>query len=433
MFFGGGDPFEHFAGMHGGGMPGGMPGRGGPREPVDNEGLYKLLGVSKDAQENEIKKAFKKAALKHHPDKGGDIEKFKEISAAAEVLTDPEKRKIYDQYGLEGLKEGGGGGGDSSDIFDMFFGGGRGGRRQSGPQKGEDIVHSIKASLEDLYNGKTVRLAISRNKPCQECEGRGGKVGAERTCGDCNGRGVRIQLRQIGPGMVQQMQSGCGACKGSGKIMNESDKCKSCKGNKVYKDRKVLEVHIEKGMKNGSKIRFSGEADEIPGTLPGDVIIVVQEKEHARFKRKGADLVLTMEISLSEALCGFVRTIEQLDERVLKIETPAGDVMKHDAVKLIQGEGMPFHGNPFTKGRLFVHFTVKFPSTMPAQAIAALKSALPQVTAPMLTGEEEECNMTEVDLSQFGQGAEGAGRSAYDEDDDDDDMRGGQRVQCGQA
>lgn len=409
-------------------MPGGM-GRG-PREPVDNEGLYNVLGVSKDAEESEIKRAFKKAALKHHPDKGGDIEKFKELSSAAEVLTDPEKRKVYDQYGLEGLKDGGGGGGESAnDVFDMFFGGGRG-RRQGGRQKGEDIVHTIKASLEDLYNGKTVRLAISRNKPCVDCEGRGGKVDAEKTCGDCNGRGVRIQLRQIGPGMVQQMQSGCGACKGSGKIMNESDKCKACKGNKVYKDRKVLEVNIEKGMKSGSKIRFSGEADEIPGTIPGDVIIVVQEKEHPRFKRKGADLVQTMEISLSEALCGFVRTIDHLDERVLKIESPAGEVMKHDAVKLIQGEGMPFHGNPFTKGRLFVHFNVNFPSTMPQQAVTALKSVLPQVTAPMLTGEEEDCNMTDVDLSQFGQG-EGAGKSAYDEDDED--MRGGQRVQCNQG
>jgi len=120
---------------------------------------------------------------------------------------DDEKRKIYDQHGKEGLEDGGGGGGGGADdIFAQMFGGGRGGGRPRGPQKGEDIKHPIKVSLEDLYNGKTVRLAISRNKPCSDCGGEGGKKGAEKACGDCNGRGVRVQLRQIGPGMVQQMQ-----------------------------------------------------------------------------------------------------------------------------------------------------------------------------------------------------------------------------------
>jgi DnaJ family protein A protein 2 len=293
-------------------------------------------------------------------------------------------------------------------------------------------VHSIKASLEDLYNGKTVRLAISRNKPCQDCEGRGGKVGAEKSCSECNGRGIRIQLRQLGPGMVQQMQSTCSACRGTGKILDEKDKCKSCKGNKVYKDRKVLEVIIEKGMKQGSKIKFAGEADEVPGTIPGDVIIVVQEKEHERFKRKGADLVHTVDLELSEALCGVTRTVTHLDDRVLKIEIPAGQVIKHDAVKLIQGEGMPYHGNPFTKGRLFVHFSVKFPSTLPLDAVAAIKSVLPKAPVPMLTGEEEECSMTDVDLAQFGQG-DGSRRHDSQLDEDEDERGGAQRVQCGQA
>jgi hypothetical protein len=142
---------------------------------------------------------------------------------------------------MEGLEGGGGGGGGQSaeDVFSMFFGGGGGGGGRRGVPKGEDIVHQIKVSLEDLYNGKTVRLAISRKKPCQDCEGRGGKIGAERTCSDCNGRGARIQLRQIGPGMVQQVQSVCGGCRGAGKCMNEKDKCRVCMGSKVLKDRKV--------------------------------------------------------------------------------------------------------------------------------------------------------------------------------------------------
>lgn len=354
---------------------------------------------------------------------------FKEISAAAEILTDPEKRKLYDQYGMEGLEGTSTENHSAEDIFSMFFGGGGGRGRRSGPQKGDDIVHSIKASLEDLYNGKTVKLAISRNKPCPDCDGRGGKVGAEKVCSDCQGRGVRISIRQIGPGMVQQMQSACSTCRGAGKMIEEKDKCKSCKGNKVYKDRKVLEVNIEKGMSHGQKIRFAGEADEVPGTVPGDVIIVIQEKEHETFKRKGADLAVNMEIQLSEALCGFVRTITQLDGRILKIEVPPGHVTKHDSYKLVKGEGMPHHGNIFTKGGLFVHFTVKFPKTLPDNIISKIKAVLPVPTPPSLTGEEEECNLTEVDLSSFGKTTESE-RSAHD--DDDEEGHGTQRVQCGQ-
>lgn len=330
--------------------------------------------------------------------------------------------------GLEG--QGGGEGHSADDIFSMFFGGGGGGSGRRGPQKGEDIVHSIKASLEDMYNGKTVRLAISRNKPCPDCEGKGGKAGCEKTCTDCQGRGVRVSLRQIGPGMVQQMQSACGACKGQGKSIAEKDKCKSCKGSKVYKDRKVLEVNIEKGMSHGQKIKFSGEADEVPGTLPGDVIIVVQQKEHETFKRKGADLVVMQEVSLTEALCGFTRTITHLDNRVLQIEVPAGEVTKHDSVKVIKGEGMPQHGNIFNKGGLFVHFSVVFPPTLSADMVAKLKKVLPPQQQVMLTGEEEHCDMSPVDMSQFGRGA-GGGRSAHEEDDDEG-QGGAQRVQCGQ-
>lgn len=428
MFFGGGDPFEHFANMHGGG--GGGRGRG-PSGPIDNEGFYKILEVDKDADDGAIKKAYRKMALKNHPDKGGDIEKFKEISAAYEVLTDPEKRKIYDQYGKEGLEQGGEGGGHSAeDMFSQFFGGG-GRRRPQGPQKGEDIQHQLKVSLENLYNGKTVKLAIDRDKMCTDCNGKGGKEGCEKVCGDCKGRGVTVQLRQIGPGMVQQLQSACGTCKQTGKVMNEKDKCKTCKGNKVNKDRKVLEVVVEKGMKNGQKIKFSSEAGEAPDTIPGDVIFILQEREHEIFKRKGADLVLTMDLKLSEALCGFTRTITHMDGRILRIDSKPGCVVKPDAVKMIPGEGMPYHGNPFTKGRLFIHFRVEFPASLPSDTVQALAAALPKAPIVPLTGEEEECSMSDVDLSQFGQDQGGSGRqSAHDDDDEDGGGRGGQKVQC---
>lgn len=334
---------------------------------------------------------------------------------------------MYDKHGKEGLEGGGGGHESADDIFSMFFGGGRGGRNR-GPVRGDDITHPIKASMEDLYNGKTVKLAINRNKLCLECDGRGGKEGCERTCSDCQGRGVKIQMRQIGPGMVQQMQSACSTCNQTGKIMNEKDKCKSCNGKKVYKDRKILEVAIEKGMKHGQKIKFADEADEMPGTIPGDVVFVVQEKEHEVWKRKGADLLMMMDINLSECLCGFTRTITHLDGRVLEVNVPAGTVTKPDQVKVIEGEGMPQFGNPFTKGRLFIVFKVQFPATVNEATLKALK-ILPPGKTIALTGDEEQCNMKNADISEFGKSSAGSSMSATDEDEEHH-RGGGQNVQC---
>jgi len=424
MFFGG-DPFEHFAHMGGHGM---RPPRGGG--DVDTTKFYKELGVEKDASESDIKKAYRKLALKNHPDKGGDPEKFKSIIRAYEVLSDPEKRKSYDQYGEEGVNdEGGGGGRSADDIFSMFFGGSR--RGPSGPKRGEDLVHPLKVSLEDLYNGKTARLAINRDKLCEGCDGIGGKPGAEKACETCQGRGVRIQLRQLAPGMVQQLQSTCSACNGEGKTIKEKDKCKDCRGSKVTKERKVLEVNIEKGMKNNQKITFAGEADEAPGTIPGDIVFVVQEKEHSLFKRKGSDLIMTKNISLVESLCGYEFTITHLDNRILKVKSKPRSVVKPDSLVMIYGEGMPHHGNIFTKGRLFIHFKVVFPepSELDASALSLLEKALPGRPSLDLNGEEEECETEPVDISQFGSGPDGRASSAHDSDDEDRGG-GGQRVQC---
>ena len=261
-----------------------------------------------------------------------------------------------------------------------------------GLTRGEDIFHTIKVSLEDLYNGKTVNLPITRKKPCSDCEGRGGKEGAERQCDDCQGRGKRFQW--------WQMQSVCPACRGQGRVMEEKDKCKPCRGEKVVKARKVLEVNIEKGMNNGHKIKFSGESDEMPGTVAGDVVIVVQEKEHDVFQRQGSDLFMSIELTLKESICGFVKEITHLDGRTLKIEVPRDQVTPHNAVKMIQGEGMPHHDNPFTKGRLFLRFQVS--KTLPVATAQTINSALPKRSVPMHLGKEKECEMADADISQFG-------------------------------
>jgi len=283
---------------------GGGGGRRGGGKPADTTKFYKVLEVDKNASEKEIKTAYRKLAVKHHPDKGGDQEKFKEITRAYEVLSDSDKRRKYDVSGEEGLEDGGG---DPGDIFAQMFGGQQGrssGRRR---QKTKDVNQPLKVTLEQMYNGQTKKMAISRQvidkkKGVQACE-------------QCGGRGVTVQVVRMGP-MVQQMQSACDACGGQGKSF------------KTKQDREVLEVMIQKGAPDGHKIVFREMADEHPDADTGDVNFVLKQQEHAEFKRKGADLFLERKISLVEALCGFELEITHLDGRKLLVRTSPGEIVR---------------------------------------------------------------------------------------------------------
>ncbi|CAE8637315.1 unnamed protein product [Polarella glacialis] len=293
----------------GGGFPGGFPGKGGGRgsKNADTTKFYKTLEVEKNANEADIKKAYRKLAVKHHPDKGGDPEKFKEVTRAYEVLSDPEKRAKYDRNGEEGLEEGGGG--DAGDIFEQFFGGGgRGGRGAPRKrQKTKDVVQNLKVTLEQMYTGQTKKMAITRQTVDK-------KKGVQE-CRHCDGRGVKIEVVRMGP-MIQQMQSACGACGGQGKSFG------------MKQEREVLEVHIQKGSPDGNKVTFREMADEHPDADAGDVHFVIKQQEHAVFKRKGADLFIERNITLVEALCGFEMELTHLDGRKLLIKTTPGEIVK---------------------------------------------------------------------------------------------------------
>mmetsp|Transcript_12280 Transcript_12280/g.14104 ORF Transcript_12280/g.14104 Transcript_12280/m.14104 type:complete len:411 (+) Transcript_12280:217-1449(+) len=405
---------------------GGFPGHGHQAGPVDNDEYYELLGVSKDASAAQIKKAYRKMAIKHHPDKGGDEATFKSVSEAYDVLSDPEKRETYDKYGKEGLENGGGRSPD--DIFNMFFGGGsRRGGRSRGPKKGENAVHALKLSLENLYNGKTVKLSVNRQR-VKYPAGMTAET-AVSECKSCNGRGVVVKMHQIGPGMIQQMQQRCSDCGATGKMYKE--------GVKTVKEQKILEVDVDKGMKNGQKIVFSGEADEAPGQLPGDVIFVVKQKEHSVFKRKGADLLMEKEISLRQALTGFEFPLKHLDDKKLVIKCKPGEINGANSLKAVSDAGMPIHKRPFEFGRLFILFRVKFPDALDTSQLKLLASALPDTPlddTEMETSADddvEEVEMIEMKRSDFGSVASSADhRQAYDSDDEDPN---GQRVQCQQS
>lgn len=409
---------------------GGMGGMGGRRrKPVDNTGYYKTLGVDKDASASQIKKAYRKMAMTHHPDKGGDEERFKEITTAFEVLSDEEKRQLYDEYGEEGVREGGGGGGGGNphDIFEAMFGGGGGGfgGHSRGPRKGDDVVHSLNVTLEDLYRGKMSKLAIIRNRVCSACKGCGAsKPEAVRSCTSCDGSGVRIMLNQIGPGMVQQVQARCPSCQGAGETISEKYKCTACGGNKVSKERKVLEVYVDKGMQNGQKITFRGEANENPGLVAGDVVVVLKQVPHKVFTRRGENLFIERNISLTEALCGFQFVIDHLDGRKLVVSSKPGSVVKPDDLKTISGEGMPLWKRSHDLGNLIVKFNVKFPAFVGPAEVEKLEAVLgPKTPLPANLNHEET---EEVTLLEFNE--EHARSQAMDTEDEDDE--GGRRVQC---
>ena len=268
----------------------------------------------------------------HNPDAA---EKFKEISHAYEILSDSQKRQLYDQYGEEGLEQGGAGGGMSAeDLFSQFFGGGSafggmfgGGMRETGPKKARTIHHTHKVALEDIYKGKVSKLALQKSVICPKCDGRGGKEGAVKKCMGCDGRGMKTMMRQMGP-MIQRFQTVCPDCGGEGEIIRDKDRCKGCGGKKTIVERKVLHVHVDKGVKNGHKIEFRGEGDQMPGVLPGDVQFEIEQKPHPRFQRKDDDLFYRAEIDLVTALAGGTVNVEHLDDRWLSIEIIPGEVIK---------------------------------------------------------------------------------------------------------
>ncbi|CAG9797919.1 unnamed protein product [Chironomus riparius] len=397
---------------------------------ADNK-LYELMNVNRNATDAEIKKSYRKLAMKYHPDKNpnpDEAEKFKEITYAYEILSDPDKRKTYDRYGVKGLQEGGADTNDMfSHIFGSFFGGGGGGR-SSGPQQCEPIVMQELVTLEDLYvGGREIPRKITRIIGCTKCNGQGGKN--VKKCKECRGTGTKIIIHQMGF-MTQQIASKCNDCAGTGEFIDKKDRCDLCKGSKTIEDKKEVTIHIDKGMKHAQKIVFRGEGHHLPDTVQGDVIVVLKERDHETFKREGNDLILQQTISITQALCGFDLLIKHLDGRDLHVKNPPGNVMKNGDIKCVTHEGMPLYKNPFEKGNLFINFTVEFPEKMDVDLIPQLEKCLPPRPAfVMPTGEHvEEVSMSDYDPND--QSRRKKHSAAYNSDSEDEEGGHPGGVQC---
>jgi molecular chaperone DnaJ len=238
---------------------------------------YNILGVEKNATQDEIRKAFRKKAQEHHPDRGGDENKFKEVSEAYEILSDENKRSSYDQFGKGGNPFNGGRhqshGFNMDDIFEQFgsFFGGRS-NRQNRRKKGNDLRLQIKVTLEEIFNGTTKKVKYTRQKPCEPCNGKGGSD--TKSCLACSGTGYRTITEHTPFGVVSQ-SVGCNNCKGTGQVI--SNPCKSCKGNGTSAFEEVVEITVPKGVSEGMVLNMGGYGNHISNGEPGDLHIFIEE------------------------------------------------------------------------------------------------------------------------------------------------------------
>jgi molecular chaperone DnaJ len=325
-------------------------------QSMSQRDYYEVLGVARDAAEADIKKAFRRLAMKHHPDRNeGNKEseqKFKEAREAYEVLMDPQKRQAYDQYGHAGVNQGAGGGSGAggfggfnmNDIFSGFediFGGGRGGRR-SHVQPGADLRYDLSLTLEEAVAGKTIQIDVPTYVSCGDCHGSGAAEGAKpEKCPDCDGHGqVRIQQGFF------VMQQTCPRCQGQGTVI--TNPCKTCRGEGRVHETKKLSVKIPAGVDNGDRIRLAGEGEAGPkGGPTGDLYVSIHVKEHAIFERDGSDLHCEVPINFAQAALGGEVEIPTLEGKVkLKIppETQTAKLfrLRGKGVRSVRGRG---HGD----------------------------------------------------------------------------------------
>lgn len=341
---------------------------------------YDVLGINKDADKREIKKAYRKLALKYHPDKNPSKEaeeKFKEISEAYAVLSDDEKRQMYDQYGHAGIDQQyssedifrnadfgdifRGMGFDFQDIFDQFFGGGgfSRGRRQ---RRGADLRYDTEITLEQAYKGIDKEIRIPRTESCDVCGGSGAKPGTEAdTCPQCGGRGQVRQSRRTAFGMFTQVTP-CPRCHGQGVFIK--DKCKKCKGTGQIQVTRNISIHIPAGVTDGSQLRLAKEGESGSGGT-GDLYVVIHVKPHPVFKRRGADLYTSETITFSEAALGTKKDIETINGEAVTLKIPDGT--QHGTILRLKNKGMPqIQRSGF--GDLYVEIHVETPTKLSRKA-----------------------------------------------------------------
>ena len=327
--------------------------------------LYDALGLSKGASKDDIKKAFRRLAVQHHPDKGGDPEKFKEIAQAYEVLNDDAKRQEYDQYGDEGMNAMNNGGHpgfthmDPRHIFEQFFGGGGmfghdpfGGHAPRHVRR-NDVVHQMRISLQDAFHGCVKNVKIGIHKTCFRCK---------EMCHACQGQGNITEMRRMGF-FTQMLTRPCDACHGTGAISKGRENCPDCKGRATYQEDKRVEIIIPMGIHNGHNIQLEGlgEQPKMEGESPGDLILQIVVMEDPHFQRNGHDLLHTVQLSLAESIIGKKITIPHFGGS-FDINTAEYGVVQPAKPYCIPDKGMPINAGK-QYGQLQLQFSIQYPTS----------------------------------------------------------------------
>lgn len=345
---------------------------------------YEVLGVAKNAGDGEIKKAYRVLAKKYHPDMNpGDKDaekKFKEASEAYAILSDPEKRRQYDQFGHAAFEGGGGGAGgfDFSgmdfgdifgDIFGDFFGGGASRRSSNGPMKGANVRASVRISFEEAVFGCEKELELVLKDDCPDCHGSGAKPGTSpETCAKCGGKGKVMFTQQSLFGMVQNVQS-CPDCRGTGKVVKE--KCPHCHGNGYVSNKKKISVSIPPGIDNGQSVRIREKGEPGSNGGPrGDLLVEVLITSHPIFQRQDMNLYSTAPISFAQAALGGEIRISTIDGDVLYTVKPGTQT---DTRIRLKGKGVPSLRNKNIRGDQYVTLVVQVPTSLSADAKEALR------------------------------------------------------------
>lgn len=338
---------------------------------------YELLGVKRNADESELKRAYRKLAMQYHPDKNPDNPeaeaKFKEINEAYEVLSDPEKRRLYDQFGHAGVNQNSGGagyggfegfgGGGFEDIISEMFGGGFGfggsGARRNGPRKGKDVRADISLEFEEAAFGKRVTIEFFRTEECDACHGKGNEPGTgTHTCSTCSGSGeVRYSQRSLFGETISV--KACPTCKGKGETFEKA--CNKCKGHGIVKKRVTKEIDIPAGVFHGANMQIRGEGDlGQKGGPRGDVILVIRVSPHRYFTREDNDVYFDLWISYAQAVLGAEVMVPTLDGKAkfsIPAGTPSGKQFK------LKGKGIPVL-NGYGRGDQYVKVMVEIPKTL---------------------------------------------------------------------
>jgi len=328
--------------------------------------FYELLGVSKSASGDELKRAYRKLAMKHHPDRNpGDKsaeQKFKEINEAYDILKDDQKRAAYDRFGHAAFEQGGGRGpgdfgfsGGFADIFDEMFGEfmGAGRRGQGGPSRGSDLRYNLEISLEESFRGKQTTVRVQTLVSCDQCKGTGAEAGSRPvTCPTCHGRG-RVRAQQ---GFFT-IERPCATCQGAGRIIDNP--CKACAGQGRTRREKTLSVNIPPGVEDGTRIRLAGEGEAgVRGAPTGDLYIFITITPHRIFQRDGANVFCRVPISITTAALGGSIEVPSVDGSRARVTVPPGTQSGHQF--RLRGKGMSVLRSP-ARGDMFIEAIVETP------------------------------------------------------------------------